>query len=102
MTSQYVSAAKSWAGPQPIHIFVTIAPNAKRGTSDYYTGRVGTCKTAEEIPAMIARDLAEMSNTFGGLFEAGQTSGRTYRAFRANWEELDVATLTPSRKRGAA
>jgi hypothetical protein len=93
MTSQYESAAKSWAGPAPIHVFVTIAPNAKRGTRDYYTGRVGTCRTPDEVPAMIAEDLAAMGYTFGGLIEAEPTGGRTYRAFRARWEELDLAMV---------
>jgi hypothetical protein len=93
MTSQFENAAKSWAGPAPVHVFVTIAPDAKRGTRDYYTGRVGTCRTPEEVPAMIAKDRAAMNDTLGGLIEPGQTSGRTYRAFRAQWEELDLAMV---------
>jgi hypothetical protein len=94
MTSQYEGAAKSWAGPSLIHVFVTIAPSAKRGLRDYHTGRVGSCRTPEEVPALIAKDMAAMGYTFGGLIEPSDSGGRTYRAFRARWEELDVATTS--------
>jgi len=81
---------KPFTGPSPIYVFVTMMPTKKNGLREEYTSRVGTCREASEIAGVIAKDRAAMRNTFGGLIDPGNSSGRSYRAFKAEWTELKI------------
>jgi len=85
-------ADNKWNSPPAIYVFVTVKPNGKNGLTEPFTGRVGTCQTEAEVASIIRKDLKAMGETFGGLFEPMNTSGRTYRAFRASWTELTINT----------
>jgi hypothetical protein len=81
---------KTFTGPPPIYVFVTMTPNKRNGLSKTHTSRIGTCHNPEEIAGLIAEDRKAMGDTFGGLIDAPGTSGRSYRAFRAEWTEIKV------------
>lgn len=80
--------SKPFTGPPPIYVFVTVPADPKRGISEAFTGRVGTCATEAEIAGLIAKDKRAMADTFGGLIDGVSTKGRVYRAFRAEWTEV--------------
>ena len=81
---------KTFTGPPPIYVFVTVTPTPKNGLSKPFTSRVGTCHKPGDIAGLIAKDRRAMNDTFGGLIDAPGTSGRSYRAFRAEWTEIKV------------
>ena len=76
--------------PPAIWVYVTLAPDAKKGISKPYTGRVGTCSDEAGVAKIIADDRRAMGETFGGLIAPVSTKGRTYRAFRAEWTEIKL------------
>lgn len=101
MTSQTESIGpNNWAGPPRYHVYVTIAPNPKRGTKDYYTGRVASTNDLSKVAGIIADDLREMGNTLGGLIDAVPTGGRVYRVFEAEWSELNLSFVAEQAKKG--
>lgn len=81
---------ENFTGPNPIHLYVVVRPNATNGVSKEFTARIGTCKTETEISSLIVADLEAMNDTFGGMMETVSTKGRSYRAFKATWTELDL------------
>lgn len=81
-----------WNGPPPIYVFCTVAPSKTNGLTKPYTHRVGTCRERKDIAKIVGDDLMQAGKTYGGLFDAAGTKGRTYRAFETEWSELDIAT----------
>lgn len=81
---------KAFERPPAIYVFCTAKPTKKNGMTETMTWRVGTCHRESEIPAMIAKERRDMGQTFGGLIEPASMEGRTYRAFRAKWTEIEV------------
>lgn len=81
---------KPFIKPAAYVVYVTVVPTAKNGLREPYTFRVGPAQDLAGVSKVIADDKHAMRNTLGGLIEAGDISGRSYRAFKAVWEEVDI------------
>lgn len=70
--------------PRPIALFCTVSSEK---TSTHF---VGFAKDIDAARERIADDLRGMQNTFGGLIAPEPISNRNYRAFRAEWTEIEI------------
>ena len=81
--------SKDWK-PPTFTVYCTVAPTKRNSLDKPHTHRVGTTHDAKLIPGMIAEDRRAMCDTFGGLIDAPGASGRTYKAFKAEWTEVSI------------
>lgn len=78
--------------PKPYAVYVTITPTKANGIKETMFARVGMAKDVADAKSIIARDKKEMGETYGGMIEAPGVKGRSYQIFKANWQEVAVAT----------
>lgn len=76
--------------PAPFIILCDVQPNKRNGLSKPISHIVGFARTEDGIRAKIADDMKAMRETYGGLFEAPGTAGRTYRVYRADWQKMTI------------
>lgn len=74
--------------PPPYAVYCTVQPNARNGLSKVQTHRLGPADTLKAARDKITKDLRDARDTMGGLIEATSTKGRSYRIFKAVWEEV--------------
>jgi hypothetical protein len=83
--------SKDWKRPPLYSVYVTATPikkNGRREAYEAYTTRLGGTDNETEIKRIIADNEKAMGNSFGGLIDTTPTHRRTYRAFRAEWTEV--------------
>lgn len=76
--------------PAPFHVYCDTGTNFNGKPN---IARLGAARDADGIRKLIENDKAAMGNTFGGLIAPVSIKGRTYGAFRATWEEVDLSTM---------
>lgn len=79
---------KTFRTPKPYVVYVTVAPDFKRGVKEEYVGRVGPASDMAEAKRLIEDDKQFAGETFSGLIAPADTKGRRYRVFRAEWTEV--------------
>jgi len=74
--------------PKPFVLMCTVTPNEKNKLTKPLLIRVGPAESVDEAKKLKADDLRAMANTFGGVLEGEDTTGRSYRLFKAEWSEV--------------
>jgi hypothetical protein len=85
--------------PAPYYVYVTVSPTKRNGIAKAFTSRAGVAHDEAGILKVIQDDLTEMGKTFGGLIDPVGVEGRSYRAFKAEWTEVDIVRAVKALRR---